>query len=206
MTHTVKSDEYALLNELATRGLHRAAEALGSFSGEALTVSDAHVAIVPFFEAPNLHGDPENVIVGVHFGITGDITGYLLAIFRLIDAQILIEALIGTRPASLADLDEFTLSALGEAGNILVSSFLSAFEPLCGLNAMPSPPAVAVEMCGAIIAAAIMPVLEQDGNVLLVEASIHAVDSTVTEAASCSVLFLPSPESWLQLKKAFRIA
>ena len=196
--------ESILLNRLAYQGLRRAAEALSAFSGETLTVSDARAMVQPFQEIPYLHGNPEEVLVGVHFCITGDIDGYLLAIFREIDAQLLVETLLGTRPDTLDDLDEMALSALGEAGNILVSSFISEFEPLCGLNSMPSPPAVAVEMSCAIIASAILPVLEDDGNILLVEAAIHAVEGQAAEAATCSVLFLPTAASWARLRRAFR--
>ncbi|MHB0938357.1 MAG: chemotaxis protein CheC [Armatimonadota bacterium] len=202
MHTTLSSHESTLLNRLAYQGLRRAAEALGAFSGEMLTVSDARAVVQPFQEIPYLHGNPEEVLVGVHFCITGDINGYLLAIFRELDVQILVETLCGTRPSSLYDLDELSLSALGEAGNILVSSFISEFEPLCGLNSMPSPPAVAVEMSCAIIASAIMPVLEDDGNILMVEAAIHAVEADAADAATCSVLFLPTAESWARLRQA----
>lgn len=204
MAQTTVTYDFTLLNQLAKQGLQHAADSLSAFSGAALTVSEAAASIRPFAEAPTLHGDPETLIAGVHFGITGDIHGYLLAIFREIDAQILLEALMGERPTSLFALDEMALSALGEAGNILVSSFLSEFEPICGISAEPSPPMVAVEMSGAIIASAIMPVVEQDGDVLLVKASILPADSLV-EAASCEVLFLPAPDSWPTLNRAFKL-
>jgi len=75
-----------------------AAQALGGFSGNTLTVDQATVVVAPPEEIPSLLGDPEEIVVGVHFCISGDLDGYLLAYFNAADALLLVESLLGRSP------------------------------------------------------------------------------------------------------------
>ena len=154
-------------------------------------------------EMPYLVGDPAEIVVGVDFSITGAIGGYLLAFFSEDDASLLIDALLGIPGGAITELDEMALSALGEAGNIIVSSFLSSLEDLCALDVMPSPPAVAVEMAGAILTSAVLPLVEEGGQVMLVEAEIVPVGEATRQSAACRILFLPTTTSWPILHQAF---
>lgn len=202
MDSSVPSQEITVLREIALRGSERAAESLGMFSGNTLTVGNLAVQVMPVEQIPRLLDDPEEVIVGVNFSIEGSISGYLLAYFKQHDANLLLESLIGAQPTSLSDLGELECSALGEAGNIIVSSFLSCLESLCGLTVLPSPPAVAVEMYGAILTSAVLPVAEDGSDILLIEADITPVGD-VEHAASCRIMFLPTADSWKILRQSF---
>jgi chemotaxis protein CheC len=191
-----------ILQHIAQHGSASAAEALGMFSGNTLTVEQASVRMAALEEVPCLHGDPTEVVVGVNLAMTGDLDGFLLAFFHRRDAMLLITQLMGSAPPEITDLSEMELSALGEAGNIIASAFLSTLEKLLGLVVLPSPPAVAIEMCGAITESVVLPVLEAGGQLLLIEAEIIPTDAGVIEAASCRVLFLPTPDSWPRLQQA----
>lgn len=207
--------EMDALREIALQGSQRAAEALGQFSGNTLTVSKADARITQIEEIPQLEADPQEIIVGIDFSITRelpgytgqnpaeDLTGYLLAFFRLNDAALLLQALLGSTVTNLDELGELELSALGEAGNIIVSSFLASLETLCDTVVVPSPPAVAVDMCAAILTSAVMPVVEAGGDVLLLETEIIPVGDINQQVASCRVFFLPTPQLWTCLHQAF---
>ncbi|MHB9130778.1 MAG: chemotaxis protein CheC [Armatimonadota bacterium] len=204
MDTTITSTELEALREVALQGSQRAAESLGLFSGEILTVKNARASICQLEDVSHLESRLDEVVVGVHFEITGDINGYLLAFFHESDALFLTTSLMGECPPGIQEFDEMALSAIGEAGNIVVASFLAALEPLCGLDAMPSPPAVAIEMCGAILTTAILPVIECGGQILLLLADIVPTDTPAEQAASCHILFLPTPDSWVLLRNALQ--
>jgi len=204
MEHTGVSDsQMAALREIALQGSIRAAESFGRFSSNVLTVSGAEARVIPVEEIPFIQGNPEEVVAGVHFSIGGDLSGYLLTFFRWYDASLLLESLMGQRPQGIDELDEVEISALGESGNIIASSFLCALEALCGLVALPSPPDVAIDMCGAILASAALPVVEAGGIVLFIEAEIRPTGERQSRAASCRLLFLPAPEAWSRMHQAF---
>lgn len=191
-----------LLRDTAWQGSRCAAAALGSFSGTTLTASNVIASIHTVEEFTALHGDPEGLVAGIHFTLEGDLQGSILAFFQLSDAMMLIEALTGNMPTSLIDLDEMELSALAESGNIVVSSFLSAHESLCGLAVLPSPPTVCIEMCGAVLTSAVLPLVEDGNGILVLEAEITPSDSTIFHSAACRLILLPTQESWGRLQQA----
>ena len=48
--------------------------------------------------------------------------------------------------------DEYALSALGEIGNIVGTSYINALAAMTGMEIEPTPPATATDMLGAIVA------------------------------------------------------
>jgi chemotaxis protein CheC len=196
-------DDHTALESLriiARHGSLRAAEALGAFSGNALTAGDAEARLVALPDVPMLGGDPEQTIVGIHIGLDGDLEGSVLASFSLADAATLLTALGLEVPDG--EYDDLGRSALGEAGNIIVSAFLGTLDPLCGLTVLPTPPQVVVEMRGAILTSAVLPVVDAGGDVLLINAAILPVMTDAAPAAACEIIFLPTPDSWAKLSHA----
>lgn len=192
-----------VLERVALEGALRAADAFGRFSRNALKVTSAQAAFVDIENIPGLQNDPEEVVIGVYFSISGGATGYLLTFFSLEDAAMLVEAMLDTPIKTLEDLDEMEMSLVGEAGNIIVSSFLAALEEVCSLLVLPSPPAVAVDMRSAILTSAVLPMLEEGGRLLLMQARIEPTEEKASRAASCRVLFLPDSDSWQVIEQAF---
>lgn len=203
MESAMFAQELMIMRKIALNGSQRAAAALGQFSGDALTVTDATVSVTTVDAIPYRYGDPEEAVVGVFFIISGDIDGYLLAFFWLHDAATLVSGLLGAAPETLLEFGEMELSVLGEAGNLIVSSYLISIESLCGFDVIPSPPTVAVEMYGAMLTSAVLPVAETSGDVLLIEAEIQPSNAN-SRVAACRVLLLPTPDSWARLRHAFR--
>jgi len=128
------------------------------------------VRIVPLEQVPNLLGDPEEVIVGVIFEVSGDVHGCFIIVFTIQDAFLLIRTLTGIECSLESDLGEMEMSAICEAGNILASSYLTALEQFAGLAVLPSPPAAAVDMAGAVLTSAVLPLHETGSEILFIEA------------------------------------
>ena len=72
----------------------------------------------------------------------------------------LIDLQIGLVPGSTRNLGEMELSVMGEMGNITGSFFLNALADATNLTLAPSPPAVMVDMAGAILDIALAEIMK----------------------------------------------
>lgn len=159
-----------LLQSIGRIGAVKATASLSALAGKPVENSYAHVMVVPLEEVPGLFGDPEEMIAGIIFGVSGDISGQFVVVFPMQDAVGLIKALTGADCSLESELGEMELSALSETGNILASSYLAAIETTTGLAVTPSPPALAVDMAGGILTTAVVPMHEAGSEILLIEA------------------------------------
>ena len=66
---------------------------------------------------------------------------------------------------------EMELSALQEIGNIMTGSYLGALSQITGLRLEPTPPAVGVDLAGALVGAARAEVAMVSDTALLLESS-----------------------------------
>jgi chemotaxis protein CheC len=196
MTILRTDEEKAAFQKIATDCSLKCAEALGMFSGNALTVKTVNLRPVGMDDLMTLIDDPEETVVGVSLGFEGGIEGTVLSYFPLDHAATLIESLMGERPNNVEDFDEMAFSALGEAGNILVSAFLNALSIHTDMEIMPTPPFVAIEMSYAVITGVALPLIADGGEILSLEADILPVDENQQNCISCRVFLIPTTESW----------
>ena len=192
----------SLLRMIVTLSLEEAAQALGAFSGNALTVSHANVRAADLEEIMCLVPQAEEPIFGAHFALSGAIDGSILALFHWRDSQLLLETVLGGCSERFDALDPMELSVLAEASNILVSAFLCQLEQQCNVEITLHPPAVAVEMASAVVSAAVMPIVEAEGELLLIDALLTP-RRTCGQAAACHLFFLPTQSTWTQLLGPF---
>ena len=77
MAQKVETGEHPLdvLERVGNIGALKATASLSALAGKPVENSFTRVRIVPIEQVPNLLGDPECVIAGVVFEISGDITG-----------------------------------------------------------------------------------------------------------------------------------
>jgi chemotaxis protein CheC len=81
-------------------------------------------------------------------------------------------------------------STLGEMGNIMGSFFLNFISDTTGNRFQPSPPAVMMDMAGAVLDAALADVLAYSDDTYIVETVFGTNDRQV----SGTFLVIPSPE------------
>ena len=80
-------------------------------------------------------------------------------------------------------------SALGEMGNIIGSFFLNTLADETGLDLRPSPPAVMMDMVGAIMDVALAELLADANDLTLVETTFGTPDQQING----TFLVMPSP-------------
>ncbi len=167
----LSKDELAIWTWLVSKGIANALSGLSQMVGKDLSVSALDLKQCPAKDAAALLGGPENLVVGIYLTIHGDATGHLMLIhdpkiaFELIDLQ------MGLPPGSTQRLDEMERSILGEMGNIIGSFFLNALADATNLTLMPSPPAVLVDMAGAILGIALTEIMQEQDDILAVKAT-----------------------------------
>ena len=102
-------------------------------------------------EAIDWMGGPEEVTAGVLVGMSGQMSGILLAVQQLEFINIVLESMLGEPIKEYADLDELRQSTLVEVGNIMISTFINALSGLSDISVNLTVPAFAVDMQGAIL-------------------------------------------------------
>jgi len=136
---------------LANVGIHNAATGFSQFLGINLQVTQPQVKMVPFSEIPGMFGGPEMEAVGIYLKVEGDFPGQIILVLPYSKAIELVALLMEVPQDSIQSLGTMERSALGELGNMTGTFFLNSMANLTGLSVRPSPPAVMVDMVGAML-------------------------------------------------------
>jgi chemotaxis protein CheC len=134
------------LRELANIASGTAATALSRMLGREVNMSVPRALAVPLAEAVDAVGDPAEEVYGIVLELVGGFEALVLLLIGDRDADTLCRLLGVTAGSELGD------SALGEIGNILGSSYLSALGTMTRLSLFPGPPALQNDLLGAIVA------------------------------------------------------
>jgi chemotaxis protein CheC len=170
------------LRELANIGSGTASTALSGMLGRAVDIDVPNAQALPFAEAVDAAGPPEQEITGIVLGLVGDMNGTVLLLIPPADADTMCR-MLGVDPD-----DEFALSALGEIGNIVGTSYINALAGMTGMDIEPTPPATATDMLGAIVQT-VLAGAAVTGDVALL------LDSNLTvEGEDCSISFFLVPD------------
>ena len=140
-----------MLNTIAGEGIKNAAEGFSGMTGHKIEVSNPVLELVPLLTIPKVVGDLEDDAVGVYLRFEGDMPGQIMMIIPFHKALELADLLMGLDTGTTKTLSSMERSALGELGNLCGSFFLNSIAKTVGANFRPSPPAVMVDMVGAIL-------------------------------------------------------
>jgi len=176
-----------VLQEVGNIGAGNAATALSQLLNEKVDMTVPSVNIIPFDDIFSKIG-VEEVVVGVIVRVLGDIPGNILFTLEKEAALKIISKLTGEHQEHISELGN---SALCEIGNILSSSFMNAISRLTNLALMPSVPAVALDMMGAILSTTFIESGQFDEHILDLETQFLQED----ERLSGHFYYIPMPGS-----------
>lgn len=142
---------HELLQHIASEGVARAAEGFAGMLGEQVSATPPTARMLPLSALCNLLGGPEEEAVGVYLQAQGDLPGQIILVLPYAMAMELVDVLLGEPRGTTGALGSLERSALAEVGNITGTFFLNAVASVTGLEARPTPPAVMVDMLGAIL-------------------------------------------------------
>ncbi len=188
--HNVLDEQLKACTQLVGNGSAKAISGLAQMVGRDIRISAFNARRVPVNQAPDLVGGWETVTLGVYLGVTGCATGHMFMVYRPETAMALADLLMGNPAGTTKSLAEMEESALGELGNIMASGFLNSISDATGLSLQPTPPAVMMDMAGAILDVAMASVWEESDQALVVETNFSTADRQI----SGTLLVMPSPD------------
>lgn len=171
------------LGELANIASGTAATALAQMLGQEVELLVPRALALPLADAVDAAGAPDEVVSGIALGLEGDVDGLVLLLVPMKDATTLCELLGVEAGTEVGD------SALGEIGNILGTSYLNAIVSMTGLSLIPSPPFVATDLLGAIVASLLAQTVGAFDLALVLDSELVLSSDT---PCSISVMLLPA--------------
>lgn len=147
----VTENYYDVLKELGNIGAGNAMTALSQMLQCKVDMKVPQVRLLDFSAVGDMMGGEEQIMVGVFLGVEGDITGSMMFMVEDESARHLIRKItMGMLPEG-SEYEEMGLSAMKEVGNIITGAYLNSLSTLTNLKIFPTPPALTVDMAGAIL-------------------------------------------------------
>lgn len=169
----------AYLQIIASEGISNAAKGFSGMLGQKMTVTEPVVRMIHLSEIPNILGGPENEAVGTYLRAEGSVGSQIMLITPYQKALDLVDLLLEQPQGTTQQLGTLERSALAEVGNITGTFFMNSVAALTGMDLRPTPPAVMVDMVGAILDIIIATMGGISEHVLLLEANFMIGDRSV---------------------------
>ena len=169
----VTENYYDVLKELGNIGAGNAMTALSQMLQCKVDMKVPQVRLLEFSEVGDMMGGEEQIMVGVFLGVDGDITGSMMFMVEEESARHLIQKItMGMLPPG-SEFEEMGLSAMKEIGNIITGAYLNSLSALTNLKIVPTPPALTVDMAGAILSVPAIQFGIFGDNILLIQSQFY---------------------------------
>ncbi|KNF08838.1 CheY-P phosphatase CheC [Gottschalkia purinilytica] len=189
-----------VLKELGNIGSGNAATALATIINRKIDMDVPQVKILEFKEVSNILGDSEKPVVGIYFGMEGDIEGNMMFILDLQSAKNLVNMLYGSSNDD-RDLNDMDISALSEVGNIISSSYINSLSALTGLTLKITIPSVCIDMAGAILSVPAVQFGQMGDHVIFIETQFEEDNNKITG----DLFLIPEISSFDKLLKSLGV-
>ena len=168
-----------VLKEIGNVGAGNSATALSQIINRRIDMDVPRVSIVPLSEVPELVGGPDNMVVGVFLRVYGKAPSNILFLMPKESAFYLVDMLMGKRTGDTKNLDFMDESALMEIGNILSGAYLNALYSFTNISLLPSIPALAMDMAGAILSVVLLQLGQMGDHALVIETEFKTDDDGI---------------------------
>ena len=175
----LKGTPYESWTGLISNGITQAIAGLSGMVGEEISTTFLAPRTMPAASAYQLVGGPESTLIAIHLGVTGEAAGHILILFQPETAFDLVRLLLELDDQSEVDLDDLSVSTIGELGNVMGAQFLSALGDSTGVRLMPTPPTVMYDMAGAMLDAAVSDVMGESDDIVVVESRFGTLNRQI---------------------------
>ena len=166
--------------EIGTIGAGNGATALSLMMGRKIGMSVPSISVLPFSRVPDVVGGAETLVSGIFTTVSGPAPCNILFMFPVESAKTLAGLLTGTGYKAFEEIDEYGKSALAEVGNIVSGAYLNSLSSFTRLEFVPSVPALATDMAGAILNTVLAQVGITGDYALLMETVFSEIEENVT--------------------------
>ena len=167
------------LREIGNVGAGNSATALSQIINKRIDMNVPRVSIVPLGDVPDLVGGPDAMVVGVFLRVYGQAPSNILFLLPKDSAFYLVDMLIGKKHGDTQKLDFMDESALMEIGNILSGAYLNALFNFTHISLLPSIPALAMDMAGAILSVVLIQLGQMGDHALVIETEFKTEDEGI---------------------------
>ena len=167
------------MREIGNIGAGNSATALSQIVNKKIDMNVPRVSIIPIEDVPDLVGGPDALIVAVFLRVYGKAPANILFLMPKKNAFFLADDLMGRPHGTTQELDEMSVSAIKEVGNILSGSYLNAFSHFTGISMLPSIPSLAMDMAGAILNVVLIQLGQMGDRAMVIETNFLAEDDSI---------------------------
>lgn len=157
------------LKEVGNVGAGNAATALSQIINRKIDMTVPEVSILPLGDVPDVVGGPDIMVAGVYLRVFGPAPSSILFLLPRDSAFALVDMLMGRERGQTHLLDAMDESALLEIGNILAGAYLNALSYFTRFTLLPSIPALAMDMAGAILSVILAQLGQMGDHALVIE-------------------------------------
>ena len=179
----------ANMAQLFGEGVNNAIGGLSQMAGREVKVINMEVKKVPVKDIPDLFGGPEALIIAIYVEIYGKANGHMVVVYKPEVAFGLVDLLLDQPADTTKELNDMEISTLGEVGNIMGSFFLNYLSDTTGHRLKPSPPAVMMDMAGAVLDSTLANILAYCDETYVVDTVFGTSDRQV----SGTFMIIPDP-------------
>ncbi|MDY7076607.1 MAG: hypothetical protein SXV54_06735 [Chloroflexota bacterium] len=158
-----------------------AAEGLSSMVGRTINTAPSRVEAVPIGQKIVHANDPEATMVGVYLLLEGGLRGHAILVMPLHSALNVADLMMENSLGTSTRLGAMERSALGEAGNVVISYFLNTVAQLSKAKVLlqPSRPTVLEGKLSTILDVLIAPAATVRDDLLVIETAFGDATGTV---------------------------
>lgn len=188
----LQQKELDIIQSIVSRALADSSASLSEMTAGRVRLSEPKFMLLPLNVVPGLAGGPDQVVVAAYVAVNGDVSGHGMLLFEEEKALRLVDLLYGYPAGTTRALGPLELSAIAEAANIIISSYVNVIADVAGLKLLPTPPAVVMDMAGAILEA-VATELYLNGD------EVFVVDTEFSGELSGRILLMPRTDSMARL-------
>ncbi len=179
------------LREVGNVGAGNAATALSQIINKKIDMTVPQVAILPLGDVPDVVGGPDAMVAGVYLRVFGPAPGSILFLLPRESAFCLVDMVMGREKGCTHSLNSMDESALMEIGNILAGAYLNALSYFTKFTLLPSIPALAMDMAGAILSVILIQIGQMGDHALVIETEF----TTDSNGVKGHFFLIPDPGS-----------
>lgn len=184
------------LRETGNIGAGHAASSLAKLLNKKIVMEVPEASIVSLNDVTERLGGAEQLVVSIFLRISGDVAGSMFFIVSVEEAEQLVQYLVGDTNVQ----NQLGFSALQETGNILAGSYLSSLADFTGLNLQPTPPALTIDMAGAVLASGLTEVSRFGDFAIMIETHFSEWGEIKGR-----FLLVPDPDSFAKIFRALGV-
>ena len=160
------------LREVGSIGSGNAATSLSSVINKRIELCVPEVRILENNAMIKKLGGAEKIIAGILVKVSGEIDGMILYMQSIDFINVVLESVLSRTIQNYDELTEMETSALIEIGNIMISSYINAIADMAGLQIKLSPPAISINMLGAVLSVPMVEYGHETDKTMLIDGNI----------------------------------